>query len=455
MSILSDLKIYISNFFTKGNQRTLEAKKNITASFAIKGLSICINLALVPLTIHYVNPTQYGIWLTLSSIIAWFSFFDIGFGNGLRNKLAETKATGNIEKSKIYVSTTYAILFLIFTGVWLLFFGLNVFLDWTKLLNAPPAMADELSKLALIVFSFFCLRIVMETINTVLIADQKPAKAAFFDMLGQLIALLVIFTLTKTTSGSLLNLGLSLGFIPIFVLLISSFWFYRKQYKNISPSYKFVKFSYAKDIMTLGAKFFVIQIAAIVIYQTTNIIIAQVSGPENVTVYNIAFKYFNIAIMIFSIIVSPMWSAFTEAFTLKDYEWMKKTTLQLRKIVYLLVVFVIVMIPFSNLFYTFWVGNLVKVRWSISLVISFYIITNLWNMLHAQILNGMGKIKLQLYVSLIGMTLNIPLAIFLGKRFGIEGVVLSSVILNLISAIYAPYQVSLLLNKKAKGIWNG
>ena len=205
MSILSDLKIYISNFFTKGNQRTLEAKKNITASFAIKGLSICINLALVPLTIHYVNPTQYGIWLTLSSIIAWFSFFDIGFGNGLRNKLAETKATGNIEKSKIYVSTTYAILFLIFTGVWLLFFGLNVFLDWTKLLNAPPAMADELSKLALIVFSFFCLRIVMKTINTVLIADQKPAKAAFFDMLGQLIALLVIFTLTKTTSGSLLN----------------------------------------------------------------------------------------------------------------------------------------------------------------------------------------------------------------------------------------------------------
>ena len=34
-----------------------------------------------------------------------------------------------------------------------------------------------------------------KTINTILIADQKPAKAAFFDMLGQLMALLVIYIL--------------------------------------------------------------------------------------------------------------------------------------------------------------------------------------------------------------------------------------------------------------------
>ena len=35
----------------------------------------------------------YG--LTLSSIIGWFAFFDIGFGNGLRNKFAEAIAKGD------------------------------------------------------------------------------------------------------------------------------------------------------------------------------------------------------------------------------------------------------------------------------------------------------------------------------------------------------------------------
>ena len=126
-------KKYISTFFTKGHSRTLLAKKNIAASFVVKGLSVLINLALVPLTINYVNPSQYGIWLTLSSIIAWFSFFDVGFGHGLRNKFAEAKALGEFEKARSYVSTTYAVLFLLFFTVWCIFYVCNFFIDWTKI----------------------------------------------------------------------------------------------------------------------------------------------------------------------------------------------------------------------------------------------------------------------------------------------------------------------------------
>ena len=80
---------FLNSVINKGHKRSVKAKKNILASFLIKGGNIAISLILVPLTIHYVNPTQYGIWLTLSSIIGWFAFFDIGFGNGLRNKFAE------------------------------------------------------------------------------------------------------------------------------------------------------------------------------------------------------------------------------------------------------------------------------------------------------------------------------------------------------------------------------
>ena len=66
-----------SNFvdnLTKGHERSIKAKKNILFAIFIKGISIAISLVLVPLTMHYVNPTQYGIWLTLSSIIGWFGF---------------------------------------------------------------------------------------------------------------------------------------------------------------------------------------------------------------------------------------------------------------------------------------------------------------------------------------------------------------------------------------------
>ena len=108
-SALTNLKSNLN----KGHDRSVKAKKNIFASFIIKGCNIAISLVLVPLTIHYVNPTQYGIWLTLSSIIGWFAFFDIGFGNGLRNKFAEAIAKDDHQLARIYLSTTYAILSII------------------------------------------------------------------------------------------------------------------------------------------------------------------------------------------------------------------------------------------------------------------------------------------------------------------------------------------------------
>lgn len=80
------------------DKRSATVKKNILASFAIKGISIVVSLLLVPMTLGYVSSELYGIWLTLSSIMMWLSFFDVGFTLGLKNKLAEAIALNNWEK---------------------------------------------------------------------------------------------------------------------------------------------------------------------------------------------------------------------------------------------------------------------------------------------------------------------------------------------------------------------
>lgn len=451
---LGRIATVLKSTMTQGSQRSLEAKRNILASFAIKIFSVGISLILVPLTIHYVDPAQYGIWLTLSSIVAWFGFFDIGFGNGLRNRFAEAKATGQMEKARIYVSTTYAALAATFLVVWGLALAINPFLDWSRLLNAPAELANELSILAQVVFTFFCAQVVLQTIRTVLIADQKPARSAFIETLGQFIVLVAIFTLTRTTSGSLLHLGVALGAIPILVLLVASLWFYRGEYRSFAPSWRLARMSHAKDIMKLGVQFFVIQIAAIVIYQTTNIVIAQVAGPTQVTVYNIAFKYLGVATMLFGIVMAPFWSAFTDAFASNDFGWMQAAEAKLRNAAFLVMGFVVLMVACSPWVYHLWVGEAVQVPWSVSVMVGLYVITNVWNTFNSLLLNGMGKIRLQLIVSLFGTVVNVPVAVLLGHSYGIEGVVLSSVLLNLISAVYAPIQVRKLLNQRASGIWN-
>jgi O-antigen/teichoic acid export membrane protein len=86
-----------------------------------KGGSILASFLLVPLTINYLDTENYGIWLTLSSFIAWFSFFDIGLGNGLRNKFAEAKAKGDMTLARGYVSSAYFTIGVVSIGLIVIF----------------------------------------------------------------------------------------------------------------------------------------------------------------------------------------------------------------------------------------------------------------------------------------------------------------------------------------------
>jgi len=452
----NSIRSYVINFFSKGHQRSLLAKKNILASFIIKGLSIAIGLVLVPLTINYLDATKYGIWITLSSVIGWFGFFDIGLGNGLRNKFAKALAMNKHELARIYVSTTYAILSLIIGGVLLLFFLVNPFLDWNNILNVGQdvVISTELRLLALMIFTFFCLRFVFKLITTILIADQRPAKASLFNLIGQIIALISIYMLTKTTEGNLLYLGIALSGAPVLVLIFSSAWFFNGKYKAYRPSLKLVDFSKAKGLLNLGVKFFIIQIAGVLLYSTNNIIITQLFGPEQVTPYNVAFKYFSVLSMVFAIVISPFWSAFTEAWTKNEISWIKNIMRKLFMLWCILVLCGIIMLIFSDWIYNVWIGDKVKIPFLISVLVLAWAVLNTWIGIFGHFLNGLGKVKMQMYIGISAAVLNVPLAVFLGEKYGIEGVLSANILVLSIGVWLYPIQYYKLINNKAKGIFN-
>ena len=97
----------IKDKFLAKDSRGRKVQKNILGLVVLQGISVLTSFLLVPLTIDYVSASEYGIWLTISSIIGWFALVDIGLGSGLRNKLAEALAKNDILLAKKYVSTTY------------------------------------------------------------------------------------------------------------------------------------------------------------------------------------------------------------------------------------------------------------------------------------------------------------------------------------------------------------
>jgi len=450
---VENLLSFFRKFFSQGHERSIKAKKNILGLLLLKGGSIAIGFFLVPLTINYVNPTRYGIWLTLSSIVAWLSYFDIGFGHGLRNKFTEALAKGEDEEAKIYVSTTYFSLSVIMAFILVLFLVVNPFLNWSDILNSPSTMRAELSTLALIVVVFFCLQFVFRLITTVLTANHEPSKASLLHFLGSFFSLIIIYILTKTTSGNLLYLGAVLSITPVLIMLVSGIWFYNSSYKKFAPSFRYFRFKYVKQLMNLGAQFFIINISVLLMLSTDNIVITQLLGPEQVTVFTMAYKLFTAISMVYLLIITPLWSAYTDAYTKGDFDWIKKTIKMTKKIWLALSVLTLFVLLISPWFYEIWVPE-VSVPFSLSVAMSTYVIGYIWLNIYTFLLNGMGKIRLQLYVSVIASILYIPLVIFLGKLWGLVGITIISTFFFVVTgAIYA-IQVKKLLNKSAAGIWN-
>ncbi len=446
----------MSGFFKKGHVRSKRAKKNIAVSVLLKGASIIIGLMLVPLTLNYVGPDKYGIWITISAIISWFTFFDIGLGNGLRNKFAEALAQGNKELARVYVSTTYAILIPLILLVYILFILVSPLLDWTKLLNTSPEMGGELSKCVIIVFTFFSLSFVFKLISTLLNADQKTAISDSFVVIGHFLSLITVFILTKITTGSLILLGTCLGATPVVVLLIANFYFFSRDYKEYFPSLKYVDLGYIRDLAGVGVQFFLLQISVIIIFSTDNIIIAHLFGPKEVTPYNISYRYFSMSTMVSAIILAPFWSAFTEAYYRGDISWVRKSMKKLIKIWLLMFSCTIFMVLFANTFYRLWVGSKIEIPFVLSALMGLYVIIVTWNSIFAQFINGVGKIRLQVYYGVFGAIINIPLSVFMAKNLnlGSSGVILATCISLLGGTVLGPIQCKRIINNKAKGIWN-
>jgi len=447
---------FFKNLINKGHDRSVKAKKNIIASFFIKGISIAISLILVPLTINYINPSRYGIWLTLSSIVGWFSFFDIGLTQGLRNKFAEAKAKGEDTLAQIYVSTTYAILAIIFFIVWVTFLIANHFLNWSHILNISESMQSEISILAVIVFTYFCLQFVFRVITTLIIADQQPAKASLIDVLGQIISLTFILILVKTTEGSLVKLGIALCVSPLIVLIGANVFFFKRSFKKYIPSFSKIKFSYAKGLFNLGIIFFIIQIAAIIQYETANIIIARNFGTLEVTSYNIVYKYFGVLNMIFMIFITPFWSASTEAYLKNDFQWIKNGIKKYNQLNILLFVIGCLMLLFSNDVYRLWLGKgKVTISFSLSLWGFLFFNVGMFGSKYVNFLNGINALRMQFWTSLISPFLYVAISLILIKYYnvGVYSLFIAAILANANAYLIAPLQYYKIIKKGKKGIW--
>jgi O-antigen/teichoic acid export membrane protein len=444
----------VRSFFNLGHERSLKLKRNIIYTFLIRGTSFLIGFILVPLTIHYVNPLQYGLWITISSLVAWMNTFDIGLSNGLRNNLAHSLAIDERTNIVKYVSTTYALLSLIALGIFIAFIVTGSFFNWNQLLNVKNAVDYNIWPIIIIALGAFCIQFSLQPISSILIATHQPFKSSLISLLGQMLTLVVIYILTLYTKGNLLTLVIVVTGAPVLMFFLANIYLFTTGLAQFAPKFKAIDFTVAKKLLNVGVVFFFIQIGALVLYETDNIVLTRVLGPGAVTTFNVGFKYFSLLTVSFSIIITPFWSAFTDAYAKNDMEWIRKSLKKMRRFWIVISVISLLLFLSANKFYELWVGKAIPVSRALSFSLAIYVMAQTWQVLHSYVLNGTGKLRVQLIMLITTSVINIPLSFFLVGKYGVPGTVIANILVMVIMDIVFTYQAELIINRKAKGIWD-
>jgi hypothetical protein len=71
-------------------------------------------------------------------------------------------------------------------------------------------------------------------------------------------------------------------------------------------------------------------------------------------------------------------------------------------------------------------------------------------------INGVGKIRFQLWLSLFLGFINVPLTFFMGSwiNLGLTGILVSNILITVLGSFFGPFQYLLIIKQKARSIWD-
>lgn len=412
--------------------------KNSIYSMGYKIISVVLSLISAPLILKCLGDEKYGTWATVLSLISWIYYCDLGIGNGLRNKLASSIAEEDFYSSKKYLGTAYTLIFrisfivLIFSVAFLSFFDIG---KWFGINDV-----DENIQVCIIVAIFFaCINFVLSLINNILFAMHRASLVSLFSCISQILFVLLLLLYSITGISTLIMMALGEGGVQLLKNVIATIIVFKK-YPELKFSFSDYDRKYMGGILSFGLQIFLVQIAALVLNSTDNIVITKLFGSAAVTPYDVCFKYFNIIQTMYVALITPLLSAYTAAKTLDDYAWISKS---LRKNGALFVLFFVGTVFAGIMFEPIcevWLHKKLYFENGLIICTCIYFILLMFSHIFSTFLTGINCIKETTIAAIIGTIINIPVSILLAKNLhmGTSGVILGSAVSLFLTVLVAP-----------------
>jgi O-antigen/teichoic acid export membrane protein len=418
---------------TRGAARERRAVVTAGISALARIVQLGTSFVTVPLTLRYLGNERFGLWMTISSVLAMAAFADFGVGNGVLNTVASAFGRDDVEGIRKAVSSGFAVLGTIATVLLLLFFSIYGHVSWADFFRVSTLQARAEAGPALAVFAVcFAGNIAMDVVQRVQLGLQQGYRYGLWQLTGSCAGFIGLIC------GMWLHVGLPMLIVaiagaPLLATALNVVHFFGYARPDLRPRLVDVSINSIMQIGKLGGLFFVLQLVVAVSFSADNLIIARILGAINVPEYSVPQRLFAVVAMMSGMLVAPLWPAYGEAAARGDVVWIRRTLI--RSSVFILAISsacAMLLLLFSRELILWWVGPRIHPTFFLLLGLAIWMVVTCCGDALAAFLNGLSIIKFQVVVATVFGFGCISTKVFFIHQFGIAGIPWATILTYLV-----------------------
>lgn len=399
-------------------------------------VNILVTIFYTPFMLGLMGQNEYGLYSLVTSIIAYLSVLDMGFGNAMVRFVAKNQAQKDIKKEH-EINGLFLLLYLVI-GIVAFAIGMLLFLNVGNLFGRSLSL-EELDKakiIMLILVGTVSLSFPLSIFSSYAIASERFNFLKLLEIFKTIAVPLTMIPLLLCGYKSIAMVVVTSAF-TIGCHLITMYYCFKKLHMHINFKIKSLDKSLLKSISFYSFWVFLNIIVDNVFNNTDQIILGSVCGTAVVAVYAIASK---VAVMNtgFSTAISGLFLPKITK-TLEEDDGDKKVSdifIRVSRIqMYIMVLILSGFIVFGKHFINLWIGSGYLDAYYITIILIAPAVIPLTQNIGISIIQAKNKHQFRSIMFIIIAILNVAISIPLSKHLAGIGAAIGTLIANILGQI--------------------
>ncbi len=410
----------------------------ISTSVISKGVTVLVQLIAFPLAVHALGTERFGVYVLVTTGLAWLSVVYSGLGPGLARGIALSAAKPDPTEEARYFSAAIVLTSLFVLGLVASVAVYGAFRPLTGILLGGKSLlyAQEVRSALPLVLGIVGIQLLGGVADSSRAGYQEQFVTNTWGIVGNLMSLAALVWAVRywpTVTGmvaAVYGVAALVRMGNVTSLLV------RRPY--LVPRPRLLTSRHLAAVLHTGAAFMVLQLGVFLNQQVSLLVVGRMKGPVLVGVFAVQFRLFAVLGGMIQMIIQPFWPAVIDAHARDDRAWIASAYRSLvRYSVAYAAVCAVVIALFGGLLVRHWVGRELVADRSTQGLMGLYFLLCIWPQPHAALLIGLGRYWFPAIVSLAENLLMIGLATLLIPAGGAMGLALAFCLANLLTSAWA------------------